>query len=114
MCVLVRDFLQEKDFMERNLRQRGSKQLRKKMHHVGSADQANSTHRTCFLPVKLSSLRGARSKPEHSSPGNPAPANTLEQPQWKRRRFSRLQRGARSTLEQIPLCEILLLEEIPG
>jgi hypothetical protein len=38
-------------------------QLRKKMHHVGSADQANCTHRTCFLPVKLSSLRGARSTP---------------------------------------------------
>jgi hypothetical protein len=52
-------FLQEQDFMERNLRQRGSKQLRKKMRHVGSADQANCTHRTCILPVKLSSLRGA-------------------------------------------------------
>jgi hypothetical protein len=36
-------------FHERNLRQRGSKQLRKKMRHVGSADQANCT--TYFLPV---------------------------------------------------------------
>jgi hypothetical protein len=66
--ALARDFLQEQDFTERNLRQRGSKQLRKKMRHVGSADQANCTHRTYFLPVKLSSLRGARSTPEHSSP----------------------------------------------
>jgi hypothetical protein len=64
----TQDFLQEQDFTERNLRQRGSKQLRKKMRHVGSADQSNCTHRTCFLPVKLSSLRGARSTPEHSSP----------------------------------------------
>jgi acid phosphatase class B len=30
MCDLARDFLQEQDFMERNLRQRGSKQLIKK------------------------------------------------------------------------------------
>jgi hypothetical protein len=68
MCALAHDFLQEQDFMERNLRQRGSKQLRKKMRHVGSTDQANCTHRTCFLPIKLSSLRGTRSTPEHSSP----------------------------------------------
>jgi hypothetical protein len=61
-------FSPEQDFTERNLRQRGSKQLRKKMRHVGSADQANCTRRTYFLPVKLSSLRGARSTPEHSSP----------------------------------------------
>jgi hypothetical protein len=67
MCSLARDFLQEQDFTERNLRQRGSKQLYKKMRHVGSADQANCTHRTCFLPVTLSSLHGARSTPEHSS-----------------------------------------------
>jgi hypothetical protein len=52
-------------FTARNLRQRGSKQLSKKMRH---ADQANCTNRTCFLPVKFSSLRGARSTPEHSSP----------------------------------------------
>jgi hypothetical protein len=31
VCALAQDFLQEQDFMERNLRQRGSKQLRKKM-----------------------------------------------------------------------------------
>jgi hypothetical protein len=68
MCSLSRVFLQEQDFTERNLRLRGSKQLRKKMRHVGSADQANCTHKTYFLPVKLSSLRGARSTPEHSSP----------------------------------------------
>jgi hypothetical protein len=30
MCALLRDFLQEQDFMERNLCQRGSKQLREK------------------------------------------------------------------------------------
>jgi hypothetical protein len=54
-------------FHGRSLRQRGSKQLRKKMRHAGSADQANCTHRTYFLPVKLSSLRGARSTPEHFS-----------------------------------------------
>jgi hypothetical protein len=68
MCALARDFLQKEDFTGRNLRQRGSKQLRKKMRHAGSADQANCTHRTYFLPVKLSSLRGARSTPEHFSP----------------------------------------------
>jgi hypothetical protein len=68
MCALVLDFLQEQDFRERNLRQRGSKQLRKKMRHVGSADEANCTHRTCFLPVKFSSLHGTRSTPDHSSP----------------------------------------------
>jgi hypothetical protein len=33
MCALAWDFLQE-----RNLSQRGSKQLRKKMRHVGSAE----------------------------------------------------------------------------
>jgi hypothetical protein len=38
--------------------------LRKKIRHVGSADQAH----TYFLPVKLSSLRGARSTLEHFSP----------------------------------------------
>jgi hypothetical protein len=42
--------------------------ITQKMRHVGSADQANCTHRTYFLPVKLSSLHGARSTPEHSSP----------------------------------------------
>jgi hypothetical protein len=30
MCALARDFLQEQDFTERNLRQLGSKQLLKK------------------------------------------------------------------------------------
>jgi hypothetical protein len=54
MCALPQDFLQEQDFNERNSRQRGLKQLRKKICHVGSADQSNCTHRTCT--------------PEHSSP----------------------------------------------
>jgi hypothetical protein len=44
MCALARDFLQEEDFTGRNLRQRGSKQLRKEMRHAGSADQPNCTH----------------------------------------------------------------------
>jgi hypothetical protein len=68
MCALAWDFLQEEDFTGRDVRQRGSKQLRKEMCHAGSADQPNFTHRTGFLPVKLSSLRVARSTPEHSSP----------------------------------------------
>jgi hypothetical protein len=55
-------------FHGRNLRQRGSKQLSKEMRHAGSADQPNCSHRTGFLLVKLSSLRGARSTPEYSSP----------------------------------------------
>jgi hypothetical protein len=50
VCALARDFLQEQDFTKRNLHQRGSKQLRKNMRHVGSADQANYTHRTCSSP----------------------------------------------------------------
>jgi hypothetical protein len=36
-------------FTERNLRKRGSKQLRKKMRHVGSADQANCTIDISYL-----------------------------------------------------------------
>jgi hypothetical protein len=44
MCALARGFLQKQDFTERNLHQSGLKLLRKKMHHVGSADKANCTH----------------------------------------------------------------------
>jgi hypothetical protein len=52
--------------------------------------------------------RGARSTPEHSF----WTANPLEQPPWKIRPREELLRSSRSTLEQIPPWEILLLEEI--
>jgi hypothetical protein len=41
-------------------------------------------------------------------------ANPLEQPPRKIRPGEELLRSSRSTLEKIPLREILLLEEIPG
>jgi hypothetical protein len=61
-----RDFLQEQDFTESNLCQGGSKQLHKKCAMLGQLTKP-TVHRTYFLPVKLSSLRGTRSPPEHSS-----------------------------------------------
>jgi hypothetical protein len=87
VCTLARDFLQEQDFTERNVRQRGSKQLYKKMPMLDQLTKPTVHIEPIFPPVKLSSLRGTRSTPEHSSPWNSAPANTLEQPQWKRRIF---------------------------
>jgi hypothetical protein len=85
-------FLQEQDFPGSNLI---------RADHVGK--------KTVFRGANCSSvaLEVLRSTP-------PWTANPLEQPLRKIRPGEELLRSFRSTLEQIPPREILLLEEIPG
>jgi hypothetical protein len=84
-------FLQEQDFPGRNL-------IR--------ADHGGKTG----FPLSKLLQRGARSTAEHSSQDwEPAGAASAENSLGEE-----LLRSSRSTLEQIPPREILLLEEIPG
>jgi hypothetical protein len=85
-------FLQEQDFPGSNLI---------RADHVGE--------KTVFRGANCSSvaLEVRRNTPLRT-------ANLLEQPPWKIRPGEELLWSSRSTLEQIPPQEILLLEEIPG
>jgi hypothetical protein len=85
-------FLQEQDFPGSNLI---------RADHVGK--------KPVFRGANCSSvaLEVRRSTPLRS-------ANLLEQPPWKIHPGEELLRSSRSTLEQIPFQEILLLEEILG
>jgi hypothetical protein len=89
VCALAWDFLQEQDFTGSNLIR--TDHVGKKPVLRGSSVALEVRRSTPLLTANHAGAASARNAPRRGAPP-----------------------GSRSTLEQIPVREILLLEEIPG
>jgi hypothetical protein len=85
---------------------------------MGSGSEKNSYGSTTLVftthVLKVTPIRVRFSPGFPPGAGFPGEQSHEELTTWVKPGFSRLQRGARSTLEHIFLREIMLLEEIPG